>query len=131
MAQLRLQHSEFLALNTEIYVISFGPEHWARVWQEETEVPLTLLLDPERAAYRAYGLERSIFRSWGPKIFLRYARLMLAGRRWRGIKGDSGQLGGDFIVDASGVVRLAYPSRDPTDRPPVEQLLAVFQEIGS
>lgn len=93
MAQLCLQHSEFLALNTEIYVISFGIKQWARVWQEETGVPFTLLLDPERAAYRAYRLERSMFRSWGPKTFLRYARLMLAGRRWRGIKGDSGQLG--------------------------------------
>ena len=55
---------------------------------------------------------------------------MRAGRRWRGIQGDSAQLGGDFIVDADGIVRLAYRSRDPTDRPLVEQLLTVLNQLN-
>ena len=60
----------------------------------------------------------------------RYARLLAAGRKWRGIQGDSTQLGGDFIVDASGIVRLAYRSHDPTDRPSAEQLLAILRELN-
>ncbi|MBI3763265.1 MAG: hypothetical protein HY260_15575, partial [Chloroflexi bacterium] len=58
-----------------------------------------------------------------------YARLLLAGRRWRGIQGDSGQLGGDVIVDGNGIVRLAHRSHDPTDRPPVKLLLDVIEQL--
>jgi peroxiredoxin len=114
-------------------VISFGQAWQARAWQEETGAPFTLLLDPERAAYRAYGLEQSLLRSWGIKVWLRYAQLLLVGRSWRGTlrRGDSGQLGGDFIVDANGIIRLAYRSHDPTDRPSVSQLLAVLANCST
>ena len=128
MAQLRhaTRATEIESLNARIVVISFGLARQARAWLEETSSPFKLLLDPDRAAYRAYGLEHSLVCSWGVKVWLRYAQLLLAGRSWRGIQGDSGQLGGDFIVDASGTIRLAYRSHDPTDRPSVSQLLAVL-----
>jgi len=80
-------------------------------------VPFEILLDPERVAYQAYGLDRSLIRSWGPKVWYKYAQLLLSGRNWRGIQGDSTQLGGDFIVDRDGIIQLAYRSHDPTDRP--------------
>jgi hypothetical protein len=38
-------------------------------------------------------------------------------------------LGGDFIVDSQGKVRLVYRSHDPTDRPPVEDILAILHSI--
>jgi hypothetical protein len=91
--------------------------------------PFTLLLDPARVAYDAYELEWSLLRSWNLNTFWQYIRLLLSGRRWRGIQGDSGQLGGDFIVDAQGVVRLAYRSQDPTDRPPVVTLLTMLKQL--
>jgi peroxiredoxin len=129
VAQLRPRHAELQSLNTKPYIISFGASSLARWWLEDTGVPFTLLLDPRRTAYQAYGLERSLLRSWGVKTFLRYARLLASGRRWRGIQGDSGQLGGDFIVDPQGLIRLAYPSRNHTNRPPVEQLISMLQSI--
>ncbi len=92
-------------------------------------VPFDLWLDPERAAYRAFGVERSLVRAWGPKTIQAYIRLMAHGQRWRGIQGDSGQLGGDFVLDAGGIVRFAYRSHDPTDRPTVEALLDVFRRM--
>jgi peroxiredoxin len=113
-------------LNCEVVVISFGTEYWVKVWLQETQAPFPMLLDQERVAYRAYGLERSLLRSWGLKTMWHYARLLLSGRRWRGIQGDSSQLGGDFIVDAGGRLRFVYTSRDPADRPAVSQLLAVL-----
>lgn len=36
--------------------------------------------------------------------------------------------GGDFVVDAGGVIRLAYRSKDLVDRPPVEALLTAITE---
>lgn len=42
---------------------------------------------------------------------------------------DTSQLGGDFIVDKNGVLRLVYPSHNPADRPPVDELLKVLASL--
>src|SRR3989338_2567550 len=112
-------------------VISFGPMPGAQAWLKETGASFTLLLDPDRAAYRAYDLEHSLVRSWGPRVWLRYAQLLLAGRAWRGIQGDSGQLGGDIVVDSGGIIRFVHRSHDPTDRPAVRQLLTELKSAAS
>jgi len=129
VAQLCHHVAELAALNTKVVVVSFGSSLLGRAWLDETRVPFTLRLDPERAAYRAYGLEHSLLRSWAPHVWWRYAQLMLAGRKWRGIQGDSGQLGGDFIIDSNGILRLAYRNHDPTDRLPVSQLLGALRRL--
>jgi hypothetical protein len=116
--------------NTRIILVSFGAAYQARAWQAETGACFTLLLDPDRAAYRAYDLERSLVRAWQPKVWVEYARLMLSGKKWRGIQGDSAQLGGDFIVDANGILRFAHRSHDPTDRPAAAQLLKELETLG-
>ncbi|NQS91513.1 MAG: redoxin domain-containing protein [Chloroflexi bacterium] len=110
-------------------IISFGTYPAVQAWLKETCASFQVLLDPERVVYRAYGLERSFLRSWGPKTIWRYVRLLAGGRKWRGIQGDSAQLGGDFIVDSKGILRLDYRSDDPTDRPSVESLLNQLREL--
>ena len=128
MTQLRQYEREIESLNARIVVVSFGRPEQARLWLDETQTFFTLLLDPERKAYRAYGLGYSLARSWSPKIWLEYTRLILSGRKWRGIQGDSGQLGGDFIVDSNGRIRFVYRSYDPTDRPSIDQLLDALRQ---
>ena len=58
-----------------------------------------------------------------------YAKATLQGREKFGKRGDPHQLGGDFIVDSQGIVRLAHPSKEPTDRPSVNHLLKVLQKF--
>jgi alkyl hydroperoxide reductase subunit AhpC len=128
VAQL-CQHQEALdRLDVEVLIISFGTMPAAERWLEETCNPFRLLLDPERTVYDDYGLERSLARSWNLRTIWRYVQLLTSGRSWRGIQGDSAQLGGDFIVDADGIVQLAYRSHDPTDRPDVDELLSIMQQ---
>lgn len=129
MAQLRHHARGLQARQAHIALISFGTPAQARAWLEETGAPFSLWLDPDRRAYRAYGLERSIVRSWGPHTLLAYVRLMASGRTWRGIQGDSNQLGGDFIVDASGVLRFIHRSADPADRPAAKTLLRALTNL--
>ena len=129
MAQLCQHQDEFKRLNTEVLIVAFGALPLAQAWLEETCAPFRLLLDPERTVYQVYGLERSLLRSWNLKTVRRYVQLMRAGRQWRGIQGDSTQLGGDFIVDTDGILRLAYRSSEATDRPPVEGLFAVLRQL--
>jgi len=127
--QLRQSSGMIKELNTRVAIISFGTFPGAKAWLQETAVPFEFFLDPQREAYRAYGLEHSLIRSWSPIVWLTYARLLLSGRRWRGIQGDSAQLGGDFIVDRNGIVRLAYRSHDPTDRPSINKLVSLMQRL--
>lgn len=129
MAQLCQKLDEIQGLNTRVLIITFGTLPAAQAWMRETCAPFQVLLDSERSVYQSYGLERSFLRSWGLKTMWRYVHLLIAGRKWRGIQGDSAQLGGDFIVDKNGIVRLAYRSHDPTDRPSVDDLLSLLQQL--
>ena len=117
-------------MNVEVLLVSFGAPEVAKIWLEEMCPSFRLLLDPERLVYRTYGLQRSWLRSWNLKTLWRYIQLLSAGRKWRGIQGDSAQLGGDFIVDSRGILQLTYRSHDPTDRPSVADVLALLQQLG-
>ena len=129
MVQLLPFKTEIEARNTRVTVISFGTPALAHKWIEETRSSFQFLIDRERNAYQAFGLESSLLRSWRPKIWFVYARLMAQGWKWRGIQGDSAQLGGDFIIDQQGIIRMAYRSNDPTDRPKPEEIIRVLDEI--
>ena len=129
MTQLCQQQDELEQLGVEVVLVTFSSAGYGRVWLKEVCSAFRLLIDRERAVYARYGLKRSLLRSWNLKTVRKYVQLMRAGRRWRGIQGDSAQLGGDFVIDAQGVIRLAYPSRDPTDRPAVTDLLAVLRQL--
>ena len=93
--------------------------------------PYPVVCDPGRAAYRAFGLDRTnwltIFR---PDVTAGYLWKILTGTRprlpYRGE--DVLQLGGDFILDRDRRVVFAYASRTPTDRPAVDQLVAAVPE---
>ena len=125
------QHRDELErLGVEVVLVTFSSAGHGRVWLKEVCSAFRLLIDRERATYIRYGLKRSLLRSWSLKTVRKYVQLMRAGRRWRGIQGDSAQLGGDFIIDPQGIVRLAYPSRDPTDRPEAADLLVRLRELA-
>ncbi len=123
MAQVVAHHEQFKDANTEIVTISFGTEYWSQVWLQETQSPFPFLVDQAAVAYRAYGLESSTLRAWSVRNLLYYARARLQGRETLGHRGDTSQLGGDFVVDGNGRIQLAHPSRDPVDRPPLQLLL--------
>jgi len=91
----------------------------------------TVLLDRDRLAYQAYGLERSRLRSWHPRVMWIYIkRWFQRGEFYDSHGDDTSQLGGDFIVDRNSILRLVHASHDPTDRPSVEKLLAVLKQIN-
>lgn len=130
MLQVVAHYAAIQALNAQVIAISFGTPYWANVWLQETAAPFPLLLDPQREAYQAYGLQASVFRSWAPKNLWYYVKAVAQGRELLGKRGDPHQLGGDFVIDRQGIVRLAHPSNDPTDRPSLPKLLAALRKYG-
>ena len=94
------------------------------------QLPFPVLSDVDMGAYRAYRLRRGSI----PQLLTRgtiwaYVKLILKGRRYHFRRGDIRQLGGDFVIDAAGIVQFDRPSTAPNDRPPVEELLGVLRRI--
>ncbi len=125
---MRDRKAEFDELGAVVLLISFVGGRAAGAWLAETGAPFTLLIDERRSVYRAYGLRSSILSVWNLRVLWAYIRLIARGRKLRPIQGDPNQLGGDFLVDSDGFLCLAWPSRDPTDRPPVETLLQAIRD---
>jgi hypothetical protein len=113
-----------------VAVVTFEPPHRAAAYQHDLLAPLTVLVDPERTTYQAYGLTRGSRRQvWGPKVWLEYARLLTRGRRLRRIRDDTRQLGGDVVVDRAGRVAFVHRSHDPTDRPDIRTVVATVRSL--
>jgi alkyl hydroperoxide reductase subunit AhpC len=124
------RQQEFADLNTRVFIISFGTFPGVQQWMQEVCSSFTVLLDRERNVYNAYGLERSRLRSWHPRVVWIYVkRWFQRGEFYDSHGDDTTQLGGDFIVDKNGVLRLVYPSHNPVDRPPVDELLKVLASL--
>ena len=121
---------QFEQLNTRIVVVSFGTLPAAQSWMKESCVTFQVALDRERTVYKAYGLERSFWRSRNLKTLWYYFKAWLSGKKGFDSHGDdTSQLGGDFIIDKDGRLRLVYPSYDPTDRPPVEYIFDCLRKL--
>ncbi len=129
MAQLCRRADRFSRLGTRVILLTFCEAPVVRAYLDEMRLPFDLLLDPERTAYKGYGLERSYLRSRPPRLLWRYLRHFVATRRITRSVGDPDQLGGDFVVDARGVVRMTHPSHDPLDRPDVDRVIRILERL--
>ena len=93
---------------------------------------LPTVCDPDRTAYRYFGLDRgrwSMFLRW--RVLARYLRLIFTG--WLPHRGEGGedmlQLGGDFILSADRRLVYSYRSNDPADRPAVNDLVDQIRQL--
>jgi len=122
--------SEIQAIPARIAAITFASPERAKFYLQETPYPFPVLSDPTLSAYRAFGLDRARWTTMlRPGVIGRYLKAMLRG--WMPKKPHKGddllQLGGDFILDAAGILRYAHPSAEPTDRPSAAALLAALR----
>lgn len=128
---LQLQQSD-LAQYADIVAISLEtPEVLPRLAEAFPHV--VFLPDPEKKLYKLYGVGEGRLRDvLAPRTLLYYARAALKGQRfWEarpdGKKAEVKQLGGNFVVDTEGMLRLAHPSSEPADRPSAEALIAAVR----
>ncbi len=130
MALVQRREEEFEALNTAVFLVGFENEDRTRAWLSRHGLHFPFLLDPEREVFRAYELESSFWRAFHPRNLWSYAvRFLRTGALPEIFRADPNQLGGDFLVDAEGVLRLAHYSQDPTDRPSVDALLNLLGDL--
>jgi peroxiredoxin len=121
-------------LGGQIVAVSFTPAARARAFLEGHPIPVPVLCDPNREAYRAFQLGRtSWLRLMNPLVLGRYLLILLRGRRpMRPQKGDDiMQLGGDFVLDADRRLVYAHAGTEATDRPDVEELIGAVAACGA
>jgi peroxiredoxin len=125
---VRLVKSEFDQRKVAIATVSFAELERLELYQKHHQWPFVMLADPNRTAYRAFGLASlSWLRVFSPGTLRLYLKLLREGKKLENYgKDDYYQAGGDFLIDRQGNVLFAHRSEDPSDRPPAARLL---QEI--
>jgi dehydrogenase/reductase SDR family member 12 len=98
-----------------VVVIGNGNADFAEAFRTEFQLDATLLVDPDLAAYRAAGLRRGRLEIASPKLIQNAYRAYRGGARQTGVEGDPWQLGGTFVFDRGGDLKLAFRSREAGD----------------
>ncbi len=117
-------------MNVIVVTFELGP--LVQAYVRETGLRWPLLVDESRALYSAYGMDRGQWWDiWGPASWWAYAKLLIQGRRLHRSDGDVNQLGGDVLIDPTGIVRLHHVGSGLADRPSVSSLLELVQNAES
>jgi len=109
-------------------IVSHASPESAKAFCDQRAPNALCLADPDRSAYKAYGLYRGTL--WqtilSPNIWKSNRRLS----RQKGIKPgvplpgqDAYQMSGTFVIGMDGRIRLPYYYEDIADHPPVDLLL--------
>lgn len=108
-------------------LITFTSEPLLEEYLSVNELPFPVLLDPQRSAYRAFGLGRGAWtRVWGLRAARRYMEIVRA-TGWRDLRRpseDTLQLGGDFVIAPDGTLAWGFWGAGPDDRPGIDDLVA-------
>ena len=105
MAQLRHDHTEFVARDVAVVVV--GPENaqgFADYWQKE-RLPFIGLPDPKASVLKLYGQEVNLFKL--------------------------GRMPAQVLIDKEGVARFVHYGHDMSDIPSNQEILALVDELNN
>jgi peroxiredoxin len=103
----------------------------ARKFVEQYRVPFPTLTDPERNAYRAYGLmDGSLGQLINPHIIARGAKATLNGTFLNRTTSAPRQLPGTAIVDSTGRLLHLHHARDAADHLTSRDLIERAHDLG-
>jgi hypothetical protein len=85
--------------------------------------------DPSRATYRALGMRGGLKHSLKLELLGNAMRAFRAGHRQRDLQVDPWQQGGAIVVSSDGTLEYAYISRTAGDHPPINEILAVLDQV--
>jgi hypothetical protein len=124
-------YDEIQKLGTEVLVVTLSKPEMLRLYLSDKNWTFPVVADPNRDAYRAFGLSRTSYATFfRPGVILRYIGLIFRGQRPHAVNEgeDVLQLGGDFVLDAGQRIVYQYASKEPTDRPQVSLLLDAIKK---
>jgi peroxiredoxin len=132
VVQLRDDRKLFDDAGAGVVLIGQGNPAEAAQFSERMNQPFECLVDPNRSAYRAYGLGSATpTKILTPQVGLSFLRANLNRETiQRGMHGGSfTQMPGTFVIDTEGVVRMAHRNRHIADTPTNHQILQVLSRL--
>lgn len=128
------QRERIEALGARVLLVAYDePSLLAAKILRGLRLPGSLLIDRDKAVYRAWGMGRTTLRAsvLSPSLSWRYLALLLRGERFLGFAPDMFQLGGDLVLDRGGRVVFRHLMRDNGDRAPGPALLRALAEAAA
>ena len=116
--QFAAAHESFQAKDVAIVRVFHSPMFALEAVFADDPPPFPILADPERTAYRAYGVERSIRSLLHLSVLgrVKESRHEHLKPNWRdAIRDGFTGLPADFLVDAQGLLRRVHYGKDFTD----------------
>jgi len=132
VVHLRDERERFEEVGAGIVLIGQGRPSDATAFTERMRQPFECLVDPNRSAYRAYGLAKATpAQVLGPRVALPFLRANVRRETLqRGLQGGSFfQMPGTFVIDTDGVVQMAHRNRHVADTPANERILRVLEAL--
>lgn len=107
-----------------VALVGCGSLEEAAAFRDKLELTTAIYNDPERAAYRAYGVGTTTSGTiLNPRVVAGGIRSLAKGYAPRRSSGDPLQLQGQFLIDREGIVRSVSRPRLMSDIPPATALL--------
>jgi AhpC/TSA antioxidant enzyme len=125
---LREDENRFKERGAGIAAIGLGDRNYARMFREDTAIDFPLLIDEERAAYRAVGLrEANIFHLFRGENAAARKRARAGGFKQHKLGKNPFQLGGSFVFAPGDVDLFAHVSATFGGNAKMEDLLAAIK----
>jgi hypothetical protein len=121
---LQQQQETLRDLEIQVAIVTFETTPIARSYMAEMKFSWPVLIDRDRTLYRGYGMDRGRLRDiWGARTWIAYFKEFARGRLPKYSGADTLQLGGDVLIDPTGIVRFHHIGSGPGDRPSVAAIL--------
>lgn len=134
LAELVAGKERIEAAGMNIAVVAQGNPASTALFASQYGPGLLFLSDPQRSAYRAYGLERgSLFQTFlNPRVLAAVSRSTRKGYKVEPPPAgqDAMQMSGTFIISQEGLIELPYYYDHIADHPPLDLLLSGVLSTG-
>lgn len=131
--QLHRDREKFSAAGVELVVIGQGTPAHAKHFRDQHDLDLMLLVDPDRATYKAAGAKvANVAELFGPRVVARGLKAVVGERVVQGrTVGHPAQLGGVLVIAPGGAVTWAHLANDAGDNPPNSEVLRAARRASS
>ena len=135
-ACLRDEHDDYLKAGAQVVIVGQAEPERAKTYSEKHQLPCPVLCDPELRAYRAFGLREGYaaqvvydapeqywandLETWAPVVEERQSL-------GRPLVDNPWQLPGEFVIDRTDSVRLAYHYNYCENYPDPQVLVAAIK----
>jgi len=124
--QLHRSKAQFEEIGFQVVLVGLGSPDRAEAFKKQFSLSFPIICDPEKKLYQTYGLKRgSVARMASPVFLLKGLKTLSRGHLPGVPRDDVMQMPGVFLIDTSGNIRYAHYSKDPSDNPSIETLLAL------